>query len=217
MSVSAVVKNGEFVKSASETSMEKGGAKKASSAPQKEDFLQLLVAQMKFQDPLEPTDNTEWVSQYATFSELEQMQNMSGTMELTRASSLVGQTVIIETSDSSGNTVSVQGNVDYVSYENGKPYLSINGGLYALSDLSLVVDDDYLNAYKIAGQFIEDMQKLPKLTELTIDYKDMVKDLQERYNAMTAYQQSFVGDDNANLLEKYVQQMGLMTAEEEDE
>ena len=36
----------------------------------KDAFLQLLVAQMKYQDPLEPTSNTEYVSKYATFSEL---------------------------------------------------------------------------------------------------------------------------------------------------
>jgi len=36
-------------------------------------FLQLLVAQLQNQDPLNPTDSTQFVSQLAQFSELEQV------------------------------------------------------------------------------------------------------------------------------------------------
>ena len=44
--------------------------KDSNSSLDKDAFLQLLVAQMKYQDPLEPTSNTEYISQLATFSEL---------------------------------------------------------------------------------------------------------------------------------------------------
>jgi flagellar basal-body rod modification protein FlgD len=43
------------------------------SAPSEEVFLQLLVAQLQNQDPLNPTDSTQFVSQLAQFSELEQV------------------------------------------------------------------------------------------------------------------------------------------------
>lgn len=43
----------------------------------KEVFLQLLVAQIKNQDPLNPGDGTQFVSQLAQFSELEQMISIS--------------------------------------------------------------------------------------------------------------------------------------------
>jgi len=46
----------------------------------KDEFLQLLVTQLKYQDPLEPMDNTEYISQLAQFSTLEYMGNMNTTM-----------------------------------------------------------------------------------------------------------------------------------------
>ena len=46
----------------------------------KDAFLKLLIAQLSNQDPLDPMDDTEFVSQMATFSTLEQMQNMNSTL-----------------------------------------------------------------------------------------------------------------------------------------
>ncbi len=47
----------------------------------KDTFLQLLVNQLKNQDPLNPVDDKEFLAQMAQFSTLEQMQNLSETME----------------------------------------------------------------------------------------------------------------------------------------
>lgn len=43
----------------------------------KNSFLQLLVAQLKNQDPLQPMDSTQFISQLAQFSALEQMSNVA--------------------------------------------------------------------------------------------------------------------------------------------
>lgn len=63
-------------------------------------FLQLLIAQMKHQDPTDPMDATEQISQLATFSQVEQsiqtnthLKSMLQAEALTRASDLVGKTV----------------------------------------------------------------------------------------------------------------------------
>ena len=63
-------------------------------------FLQLLIAQMKNQDPTEPMDATEQISQLATFSQVEQtiqtnshLKSMLQAEALTRASDLVGKYV----------------------------------------------------------------------------------------------------------------------------
>ena len=106
MAVSAVVKDGEIQQTAAETSAKK--ATKSNSGMDKDAFLQLLVAQMKYQDPLEPTSNTEYISQYATFSQVEQMQNMASSMELSRASSMVGKLVEVTSTDSNGESKTIQ-------------------------------------------------------------------------------------------------------------
>jgi flagellar basal-body rod modification protein FlgD len=51
------------------------GATGSSSALNKDMFLQLLVAQLKNQDPLNPTDGTQFVTQLAQFQQLEQSVN----------------------------------------------------------------------------------------------------------------------------------------------
>ena len=51
------------------------------SAPSEQMFLQLLVAQLKNQDPMNPTDSTQFVSQLAQFSELEQVIGIRGDIE----------------------------------------------------------------------------------------------------------------------------------------
>ena len=97
--------------------------KTTNSSLDKDAFLQLLVAQMKYQDPLQPTSNTEYVSQLATFSQLEEMQNMTGSMELMRASGLVGEYVFVTTTTESGNQKTIEGYVDSIVYEAGKAYM----------------------------------------------------------------------------------------------
>ncbi len=208
MGAVATVENGQIVESTAAASLASSSSSSTSnSSLDKDAFLQLLVAQMKYQDPLEPTSNTEYISQYATFSELEQMQNMSASLELSRASTLVGQTVLLKVTDSSGNTTNVQGNVDYVTYENNKAYLSVNGELYSMDDLYTVADDEYLEAYSLAADFLNLYGKLPEVGELTIDDRENVESLQEMYDGMTTYQKKFLTDDYAEGLEKYTAAM----------
>ena len=69
-----------------------------SGAATKEMFLQLLVAQIKNQDPLNPADSVQFVSQLAQFSELEQVIAIRGDADTLAA------TVDSSSSDSSTGT-----------------------------------------------------------------------------------------------------------------
>ena len=207
MAVGAIINNGKIEETTSESSVKKASS---SNGMDKDAFLQLLVAQMKYQDPLEPTSNTEYISQYATFSQVEQMQNMAATMELSRASSMVGKLVEVQTTNSNGEVKSIQGTVEYVTYENNKAYVSIDGNLYSADDVTAVVDQTYQTAVDLAVAFLNAMDKLPSLENLTLN---AVTTLQNGFNNMTSYQQSFISDSYIEKLQKYVERMAILTEE----
>ena len=211
MSVMIPVKDGKVVdQTASQGSLAE--SRKSNGSLDKEAFLQLLVAQMKYQDPLEPTSNTEYISQYATFSELEQMQNMSASMDLFRASSLVGQTVLLKVTDSEGRETTVQGNVDYVVYERNKAYLSVNGDLYSMDDLDTVADPTYLEAYRLGAEFLNILNKLPAIEHLTLADREKVEKLDKMYQDMNDYQKSFLTAEQVEKMNQYVKKMKDMVA-----
>jgi flagellar basal-body rod modification protein FlgD len=104
------------------TSSNTATAPNAGSALGKEDFLQLLVAQLQAQDPLDPMDAQDFSAQLAQFSALEQMTNVNENLEKiqkfeaamanTSAVGLIGKNV-----DAPGNTLNHQpGRSETLSY-----------------------------------------------------------------------------------------------------
>ena len=70
---------------------------------------------MQYQDPLEPTSNTEYIAQLATFSQLESQLSVQSTIEASSANDLVGKYVIMKvTSSTTGETSYIAGTCDYV-------------------------------------------------------------------------------------------------------
>jgi flagellar basal-body rod modification protein FlgD len=61
----------------------------------KDDFLRLLVAQLKYQDPMKPMEDKDFMGQMAQFSSLEQINNLAQSMEGMRASNQVSQSVAL--------------------------------------------------------------------------------------------------------------------------
>lgn len=94
----------------------------------KDDFLKLLVTQLKYQDPLKPMEDKEFIAQTAQFSALEEMQNLYRVGELQQATGLIGRHVKAEVYDTPGLPEIVYGKVNGVRTSSGQTYLVLDGG-----------------------------------------------------------------------------------------
>lgn len=118
-----------------------GGSSLPSQQLGQQAFLQLLVTQLKYQDPLHPMSNEAFIAEMAQFQSLDDLnqiqseisQALSGT-ETVEALSLVGKSV--QLLDAKGNRVS--GVVTGVAFAKGVPQIVVNGSPYDLSTLSSV-------------------------------------------------------------------------------
>ncbi|MBR2409973.1 MAG: hypothetical protein IKB07_13590 [Lachnospiraceae bacterium] len=144
------VKDGKIENTAIESTKKET---KGTSELGKDAFLQLLVAQMKFQDPLNPTSDTEYIAQLAQFSQLEQMQNLAATNENSQMLSMVGKEVCVSSENEDGTLNYKQGVVEGVTISGGKAYLTVDGSLY---------DSEHLVEVYDAGYLLE--QKMPDMT-----------------------------------------------------
>lgn len=98
-----------------ETQASRTSAPAVASSMNYDAFLRLLVAQMKNQDPLNPTDSTQFMSQLASFASVEQTMQMNeklagilNSIALGEAGSLVGRTVATVDGSLGGRVASVE-------------------------------------------------------------------------------------------------------------
>lgn len=209
------IENGKVVDNSAEASSVSGkkssAAEKSTSGLGKEAFLQLLVAQMQYQDPLEPMDNTEYISQLATFSQLEAIQNMTDKVSYSMANDLVGKYVILNTEKGT-----INGKVDYVMYEEGNVFLAVDDGLYSIDDLDTVADGDYYEAFQMASVFSSMIAKLPSVNQLTKADAESVAAARAVYDAMNTYQQGFVSKEDLDKLTKLEEEIKRLNGNSEN-
>src|SRR5580692_12015516 len=86
-------------------------------------FLNLLVDELKYQDPLDPTNSSDFMNQIAELSQVEQLQTVSSSSEISEAAGLIGQSV---TGDDTGGQV-ITGVVTGVTNGTGGPTLDVGG------------------------------------------------------------------------------------------
>lgn len=121
---------------------ERAGAKKDASALGKDDFLKLLITQLRHQDPTNPVDDKEFIAQMAQFSSLEQMQNLNTNLSdlmlaqqkltaLGQAMQMIGKEVELLTGDGE----SLFGTVSGVQFRNGWPEIIVGGKLYDFTEV----------------------------------------------------------------------------------
>ena len=206
MAVDAIVKDGVIVNNSKPASEKTETASNNKIGEYKEQFIQLLCAQMKYQDPLEPTSNTEYISQYAQFTQVEQMQNLADTVALNRAADMVGKTVqITQTDEDTGETKSiVEGKVDFVTYQNGDSYVSVNGNKFKLDDVTAVVDNTYFDDSKLADTVKAMLDKLPSVDYITL-YSDQnnLEKMLNAYESMTSDPSAFFSATELTKISQY--------------
>jgi flagellar basal-body rod modification protein FlgD len=98
------------------------------------DFLQLLVAQIQYQDPMNPKSDTDMAAQMAQFTALQQASQSTSSLAMMQANSLVGTTVTLQVE----SQTSTSGVVSGVVLNNGVPQINVNGQNYALSQVTSV-------------------------------------------------------------------------------
>ena len=139
MTVSAT----EGVTSPFTTSTGSSATTNTSSLGDQNTFLQLMVAQMKYQDPMNPTDSSQFLSQTAQFTALEKMTSVADQMSSLvqsqmafGAGAMIGQSV--HWTDDSGMPQS--GTVTGASFLSTGPTLTINGTSVPLTSVTSVGD-----------------------------------------------------------------------------
>lgn len=106
----------------------------------KDQFLKILITQLANQDPTQPLEDKEFISQMAQFSSVEQLTNMSQEMKLLRQSmgiapGLIGKSVSWSAKDSNGEDVVKEGVVTAITFKDGQQQVSVNGENISLDKL----------------------------------------------------------------------------------
>lgn len=107
------------------------------------EFLNLMMKQLQFQDPMEPQGNSEFVSQQCQFAQLQQTTNMNNTLAqsttISQGLSLIGKDVALKNPDDT--TKIITGKVDAVYIDGKETAITVNGKNYPMSYLMYAYQD----------------------------------------------------------------------------
>lgn len=113
---------------------ERGRESLGSDKLDKQAFMQLLMAKLKYQDPMDPVKDDDFMMQQAQLAQVEKMDDLVKVMQnnttLSQASTLVGKRVDV----SDGYTTST-GVIESASLSNGTAGLTINGQTYTMDQI----------------------------------------------------------------------------------
>lgn len=129
------------------SNVQAAAAKKNTDALGKDQFLQILVTQLRNQDPMQPMQDKEFIAQMAQFTSVEQLMNMATELSLLRqnigtASSLIGKWVEWNEYDANGSITAVNGKVDSILSKDGVLYAKIGDQEVALDYLVSISENE---------------------------------------------------------------------------
>ena len=151
-----------------------GTERQTSSSLDKDAFLRLFVEQLKNQDPMNPQDSSEFMSQMAQFSMLEQLTNLNEGMdqlkqsqEMTEAVELLGRQVKVQTEDGI-----VSGLVEKVIIDEEGVKLFVDGNSYSIDSVTAIEEDESAD------------QNLPQLTQINSELTELNTSMEEVINLL---------------------------------
>lgn len=111
-----------------------------------ETFLKLLVAQLQYQDPLEPQSNTELVAELAQMSQIEQSQMTNQHLSAAKAYDLIGKYVYAEVlNDLTGVTEQYYGRVESIVTNKGTSYAVMGGYAVNIGNITQVFESNVIS------------------------------------------------------------------------
>ena len=201
MAIQANVTNGQISDSTNAAKRAKStgtgaetAASKASNGTKfdKNMFLKLLAAEMQYQDPMSPTENSQYVSEMATFSQVEATQNVSSSVNGISTANLVGKYVTISTDDGD-----VTGIVDYYTKKDDGIYIGVNDKEYKADDITGVKDSSYYEAKLAASSLSALLSNVPSADNFTLKDEDSFKTAKTLYDSLSTYAKQFVSAQDA--------------------
>lgn len=133
------------VASSSASELQNGGVVQSSSQQGElnmNDFFTLMAAQLQYQDPMNPTDDNEYMGEMAQFGALEQLTNISGMLNYSIASGIVGKQVKYSHNDEqTGATQTGSGVVSAVDVSGTTPLIEVGSQWIGLSDVQQILSD----------------------------------------------------------------------------
>ena len=114
----------------------------------KDDFMKLLLATLKYQDPTQPMDTGKLLEQTSTMTNMEQMINMTEaskksfeSQQRAQGTSMVGKTAVYDLIDKEGNAATTAGTIEAVEFlAEGKILCHIGGEKIPMEDILGIAD-----------------------------------------------------------------------------
>jgi flagellar basal-body rod modification protein FlgD len=115
------------------------GSAGANSTLSLQDFLQVLMTQLTYQDPLKPMDNEQFMAQIAQFTTLEETQQMNASIQTLVSNQAVQQTVglIGHTVNFTTQSGPLSGTVQSIDLSGSTPQLSIKTSTGVVTGVSI--------------------------------------------------------------------------------
>lgn len=126
----------------------------------KDMFMQLLVTQLQYQDPLNPMDNQEMLAQMAQFSALEQMKNVADVTQKQYAHQMIGDYVrYTYKNQETGGVSNLVGKIDYIKNKGSEMLLGIGEHEVKMDDILEVYDPSNIqsnsSAFELIGKTVQ--------------------------------------------------------------